>query len=82
MMAVSIPVYTVKGVFLSFLSMPLEFTCQTLGATYVHLLLAGNHSPLPITLPSAVSELFSFSGISSVSLHISTVTKHVKCFIA
>jgi len=32
--------------------------------------LVGDHSPLPITLPSAVSELF--SGISSVSLHIST----------
>ena len=66
-------------VFLSFLSTPLGFTRQTLGATYVHLLLAGDHSPLPITLPSAVSELF--SGISSVSLHISTATKCVKCFI-
>jgi len=32
---------------------------------YVRLLLAGDHSPLPITLPSVVSELF--SGISSVS---------------
>jgi len=43
-------------VFLSFLSMPLGFTCQTLGSTYVHLLLAGDHSPLPIPLPLAVSE--------------------------
>ena len=56
-MAVSIPVYTVKGVFLSFLGTLLEFTCQMLGATYVCLLLAGNHSPLPITLLSAVTEL-------------------------
>jgi len=44
-----------------------------LGATYARLLLAGDHSPLPITLLSAVSELF--SGISSVSFHISTATK-------
>ena len=50
-----------------------------LGTTYVCLLLAGNHSPLPITLPSAVSELF--GGISSVSFRISTTTKHVKCLI-
>jgi len=66
-------------VFLSFLSMPLGFTRQTLGATYVCLLLAGDRSPLPITLLSAVSELF--SGILYVSLHISTATKCVKCFI-
>ena len=63
-------------VFLSFLSMPLEFTRQTLGATYLRLLLACDHSPLPIPLLSAVSELF--SGISSVSLHIGTMTKRVK----
>jgi len=63
-------------VFLSFLSMPLGFTRQTLGATYVRLLLAGDHSPLPIPLPSAVSGFF--SGISSVSLYISTATKHVR----
>jgi len=63
-------------VFLSFLSMPLGFTHQTLGVTYVCLLLVGDHSPLPIPLPSAVSELF--SSISSVSLHISTATKRVK----
>ena len=65
-------------VFLSFLSMPLEFTRQTLGATYVRLLLVGNHSPLPIPLPSAVSELF--SGISSVSLHIHTDQYRDKTF--
>ena len=59
-------------VFLSFLSMPLGFTHQMLAATYVRLQLAGDHSPLPIPLPSALSELF--SGISSVSLHISTAT--------
>ena len=53
--------------FLSFLSTLLGFTRQTLGATYVRLQLVGDHSPLPITLPSAVSELF--SGISSMSLH-------------
>jgi len=41
-------------------------------------MLVGDHSPLPITLLSVVSELF--SGISSVSLHIST-TKRVKRFI-
>ena len=46
---------------------------------YVRLLLASDHSPLPITLLSAVSELF--SGILSVSLHISSVTKREKCFI-
>jgi len=66
-----------QPVFLSFLSTPLGFTRWTLGATYVHLLLAGDHSPLSIALPSAVSD----SGISSVSLHISTATKRVKCFI-
>jgi len=66
-------------VFLSFLITPLGFTRQMLGATYVHLLLAGNHSPLPTPLPSVVSELF--SGISSVSLHISTVTNVWSCFI-
>ena len=49
-----------------------------LGAMYIRLLLVGDHSPLPISLLSAVSELF--SGISSVSLHIST-TKRVKSFI-
>ena len=66
-------------VFLSFLSMPLGFTCQMLGATYVRLLLAGNHSPLPIPLPSAVSELF--SGISS-GLSISVPRQNMwSCFI-
>jgi len=63
-------------VFLSFLSMLLGFTRQTLGATYVRLLLVGDLSPLPIPLKSAVSELF--NGISSVSLHICTTTKRVK----
>ena len=81
-MAVLIPVHTVKGWFTACvpqLNMPLGFTRQTLGATYIRLLLTGDHSPLPITLLSAVSELF--RGISSVSLHISTATKRVKCFI-
>ena len=60
--------------FLSFLSTQLGFTSpQTLGAMYICLLLAGDHSPLPITLLSAVSELF--SGILSVSIHISTVPR-------
>ena len=45
--------------------MLLGFTPQTLGATYVRLLLAGVHSPLSIALPS-------------VSLHISAATKRVK----
>jgi len=68
-MAVLIPVYTVKG----------WFTTCVHPTMYVCLLLVGDHSPLPITLPSVVSELF--SGILSVSLHISTATEHVKCFI-
>ena len=81
-MAVSTPVYTVKGWFTTCVPQFLEHTAginQMLVAMYVRLLLVGDHSPLPITLPSAVSELF--SDISSVSLHISTGTKRVKCFI-
>ena len=38
---------------------------MAVGATYVRLLLAGNYSPLPITLPSAVSELFSGKNVWS-----------------
>ena len=45
-----------QPVFLSFLCTPLAgiFTRQMLGATYIRLLLAGDHSPLSFTLPSMV----------------------------
>ena len=79
MMAVSIPVYCQRLVYyLCFLSMPAGIH---LGATYVHTSPAGARlfsSPyIAFTLPSVVSEFF--SGISSVSVHISTITKGVKC---
>ena len=77
-----IPVYTVKG-FTTCVPQFLEH------ATGIHPPDAGSDvrtSPAggrPFSSPdrpaTAVSELF--SGISSVSLHISTATKRVKCFI-
>lgn len=47
---------------LSFLCIPLGCIFQMQGVSWVHLLLAGNQTPLPICLPSMVSLLF--SGIS------------------
>ena len=83
MMAVSMPVYTVKGLFTTCVPQFLEHAAgihpPDAGSNVHALLLVGDHSPLPITRPSAVSELF--SGILSMPLHISTVTKCVKCFI-
>ena len=82
-MVVSIPVYDVKDWW--FTTCVPHFLEHNAGihppdaGSDVCLLLAGGHSPLPITLPSAVSEIF--NPISSVSLHISTTTKRVKCFI-